>query len=381
MLSSAEIIAVARADNRYRSSADGSWRVGLDRLVDAFNQEAALNPFGERHIAAVLADKLATRFAIDDWHVQHPEIADQKIERPVFGLGLPRTGSTALGVVLGQDRERRVLRTWEARQPCSPPEAATQYTDPRIASSQAELDTLVAADPSLAAMIPMSADAATECLILTSMDFRSKEFAAFGQIDSYNAWLLECDMEPTYRFHKRVLQLLQWRCPPNRWFLRTPAHSPFLPALDAVYPDARFVMTHRDVSKVIPSNMTFVLALTHAFTDEQDLRDLARHMVDFWEQALQRLVAFRDDGNDHRFFDIDFVDFQNDPLREIERLYDWLGEPLTDEARQRMGAWWAAQATERQSAAKIDFAELGIPIEELRERFAFYNDRYARSAH
>lgn len=92
-------------------------------------------------------------------------------------------------------------------------------------------------------------------------------------------------------------------------------------------------------------------------------------------------MAFRDDGNDHRFFDIDFVDFQNDPLREIERLYDWLGEPLTDEARQRMGAWWAAQATERQSAAKIDFAELGIPIEELRERFAFYNDRYARSAH
>jgi len=147
MLSSAEIIAVARADNRYRSSADGSWRVGLDRLVDAFNQEAALNPFGERHIAAVLADKLATRFAIDDWHVQHPEIADQKIERPVFGLGLPRTGSTALGVVLGQDRERRVLRTWEARQPCSPPEAATQYTGPWIASYQAELDTLVAADP------------------------------------------------------------------------------------------------------------------------------------------------------------------------------------------------------------------------------------------
>lgn len=378
MLSSADIVAAALAKHTQLSAADGSWREGLDRLVNAFNREAALNPFGKQHIAAVLADKLATRFAIDDWHARHPEIADQQIDRPVFGLGLPRTGSTALGVVLGQDRDRRVLRTWEARQPCPPPEAATQYTDPRIASSQTELDALVAADPSLAAMIPMSADAATECLILTSMDFRSKEFAAFGQIGSYNAWLLDCDMEPTYRFHKRVLQLLQWRCPPNRWFLRTPAHTPFLPALDAVYPDARFVMTHRNVTKVIPSNMTFVLALTRAFTDEQNLRDLARHMVDFWEEALHRLVAFRDAGNDHRFFDIDFADFQNNPLHEIERLYGWLGEPLTDDARQRMSAWWAAQASERQSAAKIDFAELGISHEELQSRFAFYNDRYVR---
>jgi len=378
MLSSADIVAAALKGGGHPNSSDMSWREGLDCLVDAFNREAALNAFGEQHLSAVLADKLTSRFAIDDWHARHPEIAEQQIDRPVFGLGLPRTGSTALGVILGQDPGRRVLRTWEARQPCPPPEAATQYMDARIATAQAELDALLAADPSLGAMIPMSADAATECLILTSMDFRSKEFAAFGRIDSYNAWLLDCDMGPTYRFHKRALQLLQWRCPPNRWFLRTPAHTPFLPALDAVYPDARFVMTHREASKVIPSNMTFVLALTRAFTDERDLKAMARHMVDFWEQALRRLVAFRDDGNDHRFFDIDFADFQNDPLHEIERLYEWLGEPLTDEAEQRMRAWWAAQATERQSAAKIDFAELGIPLEELRSRFAFYNDRYVR---
>ncbi|GAA0333403.1 sulfotransferase [Sphingomonas oligophenolica] len=377
MLSSAEIIARATS-HRDLADTSGTWREGLDRLVAAFNSEAALNTVGEQHIASMLAGKLASRIEIEDWHARHPEIADQQIDRPVFGLGLPRTGSTALGVIMGQDPARRVLRTWEARHPCPPPETATETTDPRIKSAQAELDALIATDPSLGAMIPMSADAATECLILTSMDFRSKEFAAFGRIDSYHDWFLDCDMEPTYRFHKRVLQLLQWRCPPNRWFLRTPAHTPFLPALDAVYPDARFVMTHRDVSKVIPSNMTFVLALTAAFTDQRDLKAMARNMVHFWEQALQRLVAFREAGNDHRFFDIAFTDFQNDPLREIRRLYEWLGEPLTDIAEEHMRAWWLAQEAERRSAAKIDFAELGIPLEQLRASFAFYNDRYVR---
>ena len=378
MLSPTALIETAIGRSGLQDFGGSSWREGLERVVAAFNDEAALNAAGEAQVSAVLIDKLANRLQIEDWHKRHPEIAEQQIDRPVFGLGLPRTGSTALGVMLGQDPGRRALRTWEARQPCPPPEAATQFTDPRIATTQAGLDAQLAADPSLAAMIPMSADAATECLLLTSMDFRSKEFEAFGRINSYNEWLLGCDMGPTYRFHKRVLQLLQWRCPPNRWFLRSPAHSPFISALDCVYPDAAFVMTHRDVTKVIPSNMTFVLALSQALTSRRDLKAMARRMVDFWETSLRRLIAFRDAGNDHRFFDIGFGDFQADPLREVRRLYDWLGEPFSETAERNMRTWWKTQSEERQSTGKIDFAELGISLDELRSRFAFYTDRYVR---
>lgn len=353
-------------------------RWNLDRIVAAFNRDAALNSIGETQVSEMLIDKLVSRLHIDDWHRRHPEISDQIIDRPVFGLGLPRTGSTALGVMMGQDPDRRVLRTWEARQPCPPPVAEHQMDDPRIAETQAGLDAMLAAEPSLAAMIPMAADAATECLLLMSMDFCSKEFEAFGRLHSYNDGLLEMDMVPTYQFHKRALQLLQWRCPPNRWFLRTPAHAAFLPAIDAVYPDARFVMTHRDIAKVIPSNITLVLSLSQAFTDKRDLAAMARHMVDFWESALLRLVDFRDAGNEHRFHDIQFADFQSQPIEEIRGLYDWLGEPFSETAEQRMRGWWAAQGEERQSTGKVDFADLGISADELQRRFAFFSDRFVR---
>lgn len=378
MLDPVTIIETAQQRTGLQDFGAPTWREAFDRLVSAFGQDAALNAFGEEQVSALLTDKLANRLKIEDWHARHPEIAQQEIRRPVFGLGLPRTGSTALGVILGQDPARRVLRTWEAREPCPPPEAATRLTDPRIAATQAGLDALLAADPDLAAMIPLSADAATECLILHSLDFRSKEFEAFGRLSSYNAWLLESGMASAYHYHRRVLQLLQWRCPPTSWFLRTPAHTPFLPDLDAVYPDARFVMTHRDITKVIPSNITLVLALSHAFTDKRDLKAMARHMVDFWETALRRLVAFREAGNDHRFHDIAFGDFQSAPLAEIRRLYDWLGEPFSGGAEQAMRRWWQDQGEERQSTGKIAFAELGIPLDELEERFAFYTERYVR---
>ena len=50
-------------------------------------------------------------------------------------LGLPRTGTTALGQLVAADPQFRSLRTWESQAPTPPPEAATQHTDPRIAQA------------------------------------------------------------------------------------------------------------------------------------------------------------------------------------------------------------------------------------------------------
>ena len=222
MLNADSLIELACARAKLADFGAEGWREGLDRLLRAYSAESALNPAGEAQVSSLLVAKLVNRLEIEDWHRRYPEIAGQTIRQPVFGVGLPRTGSTALGVMLGQDPARRALRTWEAGKPCPPPETATWFTDPRIAAAQAGLDTMLRAIPGAGAMIPVSAEAATECLILMSLDFRSMEFEALGRVGSYVDWLLECDMVPTYRFHQRTLQLLQWRCPPDRWFLRSP---------------------------------------------------------------------------------------------------------------------------------------------------------------
>lgn len=354
-----------------------SWRTGLERLVRSINEEAALNELGEQVLTEYLTGKLICRLQMEDWFRRYPEIAEQEVAAPIFGLGLPRTGSTALGVMLGQDPARRSLRTWEAEWPCPPPETATQDSDPRIAPSQAALDALVEMFPDYAGMLPISALAPTECLLILSLDFRSMDFEARARVDSYNQWLLDGDMEPGYRYHKRVLQLLQWRCPPNRWFLRTPAHSPSIATLDRVYPDARFVMTHREIGRIIPSLVALISALSASLTRRHDPAKMARDAMDFWEVSLKRLLAFRDAGNEHRFFDIDFAEFQAAPMEPIRRFYDWLGEPLTEEAERRMIAWWQQHAETRQPSKRHSAAELGVSEGEMAERFAFYNDRFA----
>ena len=119
---------------------DDTWREGLEVLVRSLETEAALNDMGTSAMADQIVGYLANRLEVEQWYARHPEIEDQEIVAPLIGVGLPRTGSTALSYLLAQDPARRSLRVWEAAAPCPPPETATELTDPRIAVAQAGID-------------------------------------------------------------------------------------------------------------------------------------------------------------------------------------------------------------------------------------------------
>jgi hypothetical protein len=61
-----------------------------------------------------------------------------------------------------------------------------------------------------AGMLPVSATGPQECIYNLALEFRSRLFGSLGRIPTYIDWMLSCDMEPAYRYHRRVLKLLQW---------------------------------------------------------------------------------------------------------------------------------------------------------------------------
>jgi hypothetical protein len=371
-------VLVDTACERARSDDFGpdGWREGLEVLVGALNTEANLNELGVAVFSDQLVGNLVNRLQIEHWYTRHPEIEEQQIVEPLFGLGMPRTGSTATSFLLACDSSRRSLRTWEAGQPCPPPETATEHTDPRIAATQAGIDMTNEMFPDFVGMLPSSATGPQECLLIMAYDIRSQVYEGMALLPSYTEWLLSCDMEQVYRYHQRVLRLLQWRCPPTRWWLKTPSHMTSIDALDAVYPDARFVMTHRDIGAVLPSVCAVKEALSTPVTEHLDLHALGQHEVGIWHESLRRLIEFRDAGRDDRFFDVSFADVQSDPIAAMERLYAEMGDELTDDTRTRMAEWWAAEAADRRRGPRPDPAAYGLDRETLREQFAFYHDRF-----
>lgn len=187
--------------------------------------------------------------------------------------------------------------------------------------------------------------------------------------------MYQADLTSTYQYERRVLKLLQWGEPTRPWRLKCPNHLAHLDALDAAFPDARFVMTHRDPTEVIVSVADVYSEVARIFGQDVDLHYLGSMNVEQWSTAMERAIAFRDAGNDDRFWDMDFRAMQRDPIAEVHRLYDWLGEPVTEAFESGMRRWWKDKAESREANVHPDPAEFGLDLEQVRPRFA-YNEGY-----
>src|SRR5262249_62172393 len=107
--------------------------------VNSAFTEARLNSLGEQMFYGSLVRALVNRLRIEDWYARHPEIDDEEVHVELLGVGFPRTGSTALAALLGEDTAVRSLRMWEAPSPCPPPGVSPEEDAARIAAAEATL--------------------------------------------------------------------------------------------------------------------------------------------------------------------------------------------------------------------------------------------------
>jgi Sulfotransferase family len=340
-------------------------------LLKSLGAEARLNARGEAFIYQRIIGYLGQRLQVEDWYRRHPEIDERPIVAPLIGLGLPRTGSTALSMLLAQDPGVRYLRKWESSQPCPPP-STVQGVDPRIPPDKSEMI-------GTRYHVPTDTHGPMECHELMALDFKSHLFQSFAQVHSYSEWLIEkADLESTLSYQKRVMKLLQWGEPAKPWRLKCPSHVLWLGAVHTAFPDAKYVMTHRDPTDVILSVADLYADIIGSFTDDIDRRYIGRLNVEHWSLGMDRALQFRASGADDRFYDIDFRAMQADPIGEVKGLYAWLGEPVGGEFESRMQSWWTRAAAEREPSSHADPVEFGIELDAVRPRFATYVDHAVR---
>lgn len=370
-----DLLDAARQQTGLDNFGEDSFREGLEILIGSLNSEAKLNAAGEHALRDLILRYLRQRLEVEEWYRQHPETDELDICKPLFGVSLPRTGSTALSFLLSCDPGIRYLRTWESAQPYPPP-STVEGPDPRRGKQVGPLT----GNDKANRHVPSGIDGAYECQDLMALDFRSHMFIAFAKIPTYADWLLNADLTSTYQYERRVLKMLRWGEPDRPWRLKAPTHIIYMDYLDKAFPDARFVMTHRDPTDVILSVAALYGDLHTSFTDEPDFRYINDMNVENWVTGMKRLMAFRDKpGNDERFYDIHFRPMQDDPVGEVRGLYQWLGEPVTPEFEEAMKAFWQENEA-RDRFEKPDPSLFGIDYDEVRGKFSEYLARMERWA-
>src|SRR4030095_13131930 len=243
-LNAEELIARAQRTTGLQRFDSDSFREGLAILVSDLNREAPAEPFVERNQNAIVA-ALATRLKMTAYLDERPDLLRRSVERPVFVLGIPRTGTTLLSNLLAADPARRSPLTWEIDDPVPPPTSETLYSDPRALERLEAERELLAANPDFGKYYRNSAIYPNECMFFMIHDFKGLLWEGRGKLINYRDWLFQTDMTSTYTYHKRFLQLLQADAP-GIWNLKMPSHGLWIPTLLEIYPDARLVWTHRD---------------------------------------------------------------------------------------------------------------------------------------
>jgi sulfotransferase family protein len=356
------------------------YREGLERTVDGLNNEADLNELGNLIQHATISNALIQRLKIIDTYKQHPEIADEVVDGPVVILGLPRTGTTALGQLIANDPQFRSLRTWESQAPTPPPEAATQYTDPRIAQAAEGTAMIDGMFPDFKTMMSTGPEVATECQDLMGMSFRTYHFDGVVRVPSYIEWLLETDMRETYKFHEQVLKLLQWHCKPSLWHLRTPVHMFALDAFVEVYPNARFLWSHRDPAKVLGSVCSLISYIRSWSSDRKDPHELGAEQLAWWAKGIGRAIEFREEFGDDRFVDVSFANLQTDSVETVEASYQKLGITFTDQARAKVQEWADKNKPGQRGTHSYELADYGLTEGQVHEAFSDYLAKYDATA-
>ncbi|MFI5041038.1 MAG: sulfotransferase family protein [Acidimicrobiales bacterium] len=379
-LTVASLVTAATEGTGLADLGEDSWREGLDRLLDSVRSEADLNDVGVEVVAASVRDHLKSRLWVTDWHRRHPEIGSAAVPAPVVILGQPRTGTTILFDLLAQDPRFRVPLTWEVAQPHPPPETATYDTDPRIEAAAAGGAMTEALVPGFQAIHPSGPLRGQECVTITAGDFRSLLFSTVFHVPSYTRWLLwEADMASAYRYHRRFLQLLQWRHPGERWLLKTPGHQWCLDALFTEYPDATIVHTHRDPLKVLASTASLTAHLQRLASDHTSIPVQAAEWVDYLAAGNDRSVDGREDGTvpPGRAVDIHFGRLMADPFGTISALYEQLGLHLTPDVEGRMRTFLADNPADKHGVHTYSFAATGLDEDAVRARTLRY-EKYFR---
>jgi Sulfotransferase family len=311
----------------------------------------SLSESGRAFLARLAVTNLSGRLEVVDWFNRHPEIDDVAMPPILYITGLERSGTTLLHNLLALHPKSRALLRWELMRPAPPPEANAYRTDPRIAEVQASIDRLRGG--LLEHMHWVNADEPEECtwaaLDCTGLLGRS----AVMLMPTWRRWLEDNDLTPSFQEYRRLIKLLIWRNPPpqgGHLVLKCPQNSRNVGQFSEAFPEAQFILTHRDPFRTSTSACALVSHITAPLSAREDVwrpdGSAVKDVVRLAERGMTQMTAF-DHAASGRVAHVAYPELVRDPTPAVESVYERLSVEAPKDLASRVGGCRAASAGKR----------------------------------
>ena len=333
--------------------------------------------------------RLVVRLNMIDYLKVHPDIREVQIVRPIFIVGMPRSGTTDLLNVMGADSRLRTLPSWEARQPIP---LSSPGSGDRELRRAAALERFAARNeflPFRELMHPTNPDFIEDFTTFESYDFGLKWGPTIGPASremlhwrrDLPKWQAITHKDPRYTWTKVGSQLLQWLRPGERYFGKTIWPIDPLDPLLEQYPDATIVFTHRDPVAAVQS-----LATMFAYRARMYYVQLKppRWYFDFYKSLVDQMVRAHLESRDRvpaqQRVDVFFEDLRNDQMMVLEKIYSVAGFPLTSNARREIEEQRSSRSRGfvpvQQGRIVYDLqSDFGVDPMHVHDEFGYYFDQ------
>ncbi len=364
------------AAKRYGSDdfGDGHFLEGLRVLCRSVNTEAKLHSFGQLFSKFVILNLLRNRLELSQRWKEHPEVLTAPIERPVFIVGSPRTGTTLLFNLLAQDERFRYFRSWEAGRAGLPRGDQAQVEKARK-ESRKTMGTFNYLRPELKKIHHLAVEKPEECNFLLANSFEASFFFVSFMVRSYQDWFYSRNHDYAYAYYTKQLQWMQSKTPGKRWLLKAPAHLLAFGTLFDQFPDAVVLQTHRDPQESLPSmcslRYSFRSMLSYAVRKEE----IGENVLNHHSKDLQTALALREERK-LNVFDIQYSDLIESPMAVLKQAYEYIGENFSEAVQAEASGYLASNPKDKFGRHTYSNEEFGLDRKTILEKFDFYYQRF-----
>lgn len=348
----------------------------LNHLLEAMENEANFHHFGRIAVRTTLVHLLNNRLFTQDFIRKNPYVREQKIERPIFIVGLPRTGTTFLFNLLSQDKKSRWFSNWEGNSPV--PISGDNEDRERIGFAQNLYKQFHYFLPDLKKKHEVKPMEPEECSTLFLNTFDAELFWYCYRVPSYRKWLNQRDRLRSYEEYRDQLKILQCSGEGDRWLLKSPTHLFTLKELLEVFPDACIIHTHRDPVEVVPSACSLAATIRGLCSNEVDYAELGHEMVAQWSEGVDKALSYRETCQGNQFFDMSYQEFVADPLGMVQRIYQHFDLVADPKMQEKMEMYIGRNRQHKHGVHRYSLAQFGLTGEEVQNRFSRYMDFLAR---
>lgn len=352
-------------------SDDDNYREALGVLLDSYRSDADFTEFGSKMSRFFLRNALVARLLSEASWQRYPEHTGVEIVRPIFVTGLPRTGTTALHRLLCGDPRHQGLELWLAEFPQPRPPREIWQENPVFAELQSRFNKAHNENPEYSGLHYMTADEVEECWQLLRQSLHSVSYESLSHVPTYSRWLADQDWTPSYRRHRRNLQLIGLNDSEKRWVLKNPSHLFALDALFAVYPDALVIQCHRPAETIMASMCSLAQQTTAGWSGTFTGETIGADSLETWSRGLERFNVVRAQQDPAQFCDVDYFDLIHDPVGTVEGIYARFGIDFPPESLDAIRAIDdESKKGPRAPKHEYSLADYGLTEDQVKSRFA-----------